>query len=180
MAATVDVFEELKRFVAFSDADAENLKAIGPIFAKHGPAITDAFYETLGQFPTTAAMIEGRVDHLKATHKLWMGQLFDGVYDEAYFQKRMRVGLVHAKIALPPYYVEGVMTLLRVKSLDAMRQEIPDAAQLATQYQSLLKIFDLDLLIINLAYSEERIDRLAAGTGMRRALIENLIRRAIK
>ena len=38
------------------------------------------------------------------------------------------------------------------------------------------KICDLDLLVINLSYGEDRLDRLTEFTGMKRTLIENIIR----
>ena len=49
-------------------------------------------------------------------------------------------------------------------------------AALSRKFASYCKIIDLDLILINLAYNEERLDRLSAVTGMRRNLIENLVK----
>ena len=180
MADASEVYAEMKSFLDFNDADVQNLITLAPIFAKHGGAITDAFYETLGQYPTTAALIEGRVDHLKATHAAWMRELVAGDYGDAYLARRMRIGEVHVRIGLPPYYVEAVMNNIRVGGHAAITTELSDAADIDAKYGSLVKILDLDLLIINLAYSEERLDRMSAITGMSRKLVERLITKAKK
>ena len=180
MPDTTAVFDEMKSFLDFGDDDIARLKALGPVFDKHGAAITDAFYDTLAQYPTTAALIEGRVDQLKATHARWMGELFAGDYGEDYLKSRMRVGEVHVRIGLPPYYVEAVMNTIRVGGHDAITQEFDGAEAIDAHYASLVKILDLDLLIINLAYSEERLDRMSSITGMSRKLVERLINKAKK
>ena len=180
MAEPSEVFAEMKSFLDFGDDDVTNLKSLGPVFQKHGPQITDAFYETLGHYGTTAKLIEGRIDALKATHGRWMGELFAGDYGDAYLEGRMRIGQVHVRIGLPPYYVEAVMNNIRVGGHHAMSQEIGDQSELDAKFGSLVKILDLDLLIINMAYSEERLDRMSSITGMSRKLVERLITKAKK
>ncbi|MEL6343701.1 MAG: protoglobin domain-containing protein [Myxococcota bacterium] len=170
-----EIFEEMKRFNNFSEEDVENLKSLAPVFARHGGDITDAFYEQLANFDETAALIEGRVDSLKATHKRWMSELFTGDYGEDYFNNRRLIGDAHVRIKLSPYYVEGVMAFLRRAGLEAINTEVADTTEAQTKYQSLLKILDLDLFIINLSYSDERLNRLVKFTGMSRKLIERCI-----
>lgn len=176
MAAAYDIFTSAKDFINFSAEDEANLRSLGPVFARHGAAITDAFYGTLARFPATAKLIEGRVDMLKATHHRWMGELFAGDYGETYFHNRVRIGMVHVKVGIDPVFVECVCSLLRVAGHEAMRKEIPDTEELSRKFASYCKIIDLDLILINLAYNEERLDRLSAVTGMRRNLIENLVK----
>lgn len=178
MAASVEVFDEMKRFYDFTDQDVANLGALAGAFAKHGGHITDSFYENLAKFPATLRLIEGRVDMLKATHGRWMNELFQGNYGEDYFNNRLRIGKAHVRIGLDPYYVEGVMSYLRSAGLMAIREEVSDGQRAAELTSSFLKILDIDLFIINLAYGEERLDRLAKFTGMSRKLLENCIRKS--
>lgn len=178
MTATMEQFEEMKAFLSFGAADAANLARLAPVFEAHGARITDDFYEVLARFPETAALVEGRVDALKVTHIRWMSGLFTGVYDAGYFDNRIRIGMAHVRIGLPPWYVEGVMDMIRVEGLKAIAAAFPDVQELAALYGSLVKILDLDLMVINLAYAEERLDRVTTFTGMSRKLIENVINRA--
>lgn len=171
-------FSEMKKFIGFTSEDVENLKSMVPIFETRGAAITDFFYETLALYPETAALLEGRIDSLKSTHKRWMMELFTGVeggYEEAYFNNRDIVGKVHVKIGLDPRWVEGVMNIIRTGGHAALAQELDSASELGAKFGSLCKILDLDLMIINLSYADERLTRLAAFTGMSRKLIENCI-----
>lgn len=175
MSATYGTFQALKQFLGFAERDAENLRSLAPIFERLGPAITDAFYETLGRNPDTAKFLEGRVDQLKRTHRQWMSELFAGEYGEGYFESRLRIGLAHVRIGLSAYWVEAVMSVIRSEGLKAMAQEISDPNELADKAASLARICDLDLAIINLSYGEDRLDRLSEFTGMKRVLIENII-----
>lgn len=175
MPVVYEEFEALKRFVEFSDEDAENLGSLASIVEAHGPALTDHFYETLGAVEATAKIIAGRVEGLKKTHRQYMVELTAGDYGPSYFERRARIGQVHVAMGIDPRFVEGVMSVIRVGMLKAMAEEISDPAELAAKAGSFIKLCDLDLAIINLAYGEERLDRFSNFTGMSRRLIENVI-----
>lgn len=177
MTVEQDTFDKVKSFVGFGPEDAARLARLKPVFEKHGPALTDDFYARLGQQPDTAPFLEGegRVDALKRTHHRWMMELFSGEYGEDYLHNRLRVGVAHVRVELPPAWVEAVMSFVRTRALDAIHQEVPDRAEANAAYGSLCKLLDLDLLIINLAYAEERVDRLSSFTGVSRKLLERAI-----
>lgn len=175
MTPAYQTYERMKAFVGFDDADAGRLRRLAPVFAKHGATITDGFYATLEQYPETAKLIAGRVDALKATHHRWMQELFSGSYEQEYFDNRMRIGVAHVRIGLDPMFVEGVMSYLRTAGLLAIREEFADAEEVSVLAGSYVKVLDLDLLVINLAYGDERLDRLTRFTGMSRKLLERCI-----
>ncbi|MCA9636360.1 MAG: hypothetical protein KC420_10075 [Myxococcales bacterium] len=175
MQAQSDIFNDLKGFIDFGDEDVANLQAVAPLFAAHGGGLTDRFYDKLAGVPSTAALIEGRVDALKKTHARWMGELFAGDYGEGYLQSRWKIGLVHVKVGVPPQYVEAVVSFLRAESEYLLQRELGDSALVAKRHASILKILDIDLMIINLAYAAERVDRLCKFTGMSKKLIERCI-----
>ena len=164
-----------KDFIGFTEVDVASLRAIAPIFAAHGSAITDAFYAKLGADPEQSKLIEGRVDALKRTHHRWLAELFAGDYGEAYFNNRWKIGLAHVRVGVKPWWVEAVTSFLRTEGLGLLTDQIADAGQRTRSVQALLKILDIDLMIINLAYSEETIDRLVTFTGMSRKLIERCV-----
>lgn len=175
MNTNTTLFTELKDFVGFDDADAANLRELAPIFAEHGAAITDAFYEKLARTAETAQLIEGRVDALRRTHLRWMGELFAGEYGDAYLENRWRIGLTHVRVGVQPWWVEAVVSFLRGAAAELLERTIADPARRNACSQSVLRLLDLDLMIINLAYGEERLERLSAFTGMSRKLIERCV-----
>lgn len=176
MSDHFQTFTQMKRFVGFNDEDATRLVAAAPIFAAQGAAITDRFYDVLATLPDAAKLLEGRVDHLKSTHGQWMHELFGGQYEQAYFDRRYRIGKVHVQVGVPPRYVEAVMNIIRTGGIAALHGALPTDEALAASH-SLIKLLDLDLMVINLAYSEERIERLTAFTGFSRTLLERCIHR---
>ena len=177
MQARNHIYDEAKSFVGFTTDDEANLVKLGPVFQERGPALTDAFYEKLLSVPETAKIIHGRVDALKQTHARWMEGLFAGDYGEEYFQSRLRIGLVHVRVGVLPRWCECVISVLRTGSHAILAETIQDNAELSRCYQSVVRILDLDLMIINLAYEDERLDRLSKFTGMSRKLLERCISR---
>ncbi|HEY8375285.1 MAG TPA: protoglobin domain-containing protein [Nannocystis sp.] len=167
-------FVELKEFIGFGAEDVANLRSLAPLFAEHGPAVTDEFYRRLGEKPDTAAVIAGRVDRLKQTHQQWMKGLFAGEYERPYFEERWRIGMAHVRAGIPPLWVEMVMSFLRDTGLGLIGAHMGGPEGVARS-QSLLKILDIDLWIINLAYGDERLARLSAFTGMSRKLIDRCV-----
>lgn len=175
MTAETDIFRQIKEFIGFTDDDAATLKSLAPVFAVRGGAITDAFYVKLSKDPDQSRLIEGRVDALKATHHRWMGELFAGDYGESYFQNRWKIGMTHVKVGVRPWWVEAVTSFLRSEGLGALTAEIADSGERTRAAQALIKILDIDLMIINLAYDAETVDRLSNFTGMSKKLIERCI-----
>ncbi len=176
MAPPTELFETLKSLIGFGPEDVKNLVALAPVVAKHGSRVTDAFYAKLARVPETAKLIEGRVDGLKKTHGQWMTSLVNGDYGQAYLESRWKIGAVHVRVGLDPHWVEGVMSFIRTAMVESMAQEITSCTELAARSASFMKICDLDLMVINLSYAEDRLDRLTVFTGMKRGLIENIIR----
>ena len=173
-------YQDLGGFLQFSDADADRLKSLGPVFATHGAALTDAFYSSLQALPATAAILEGRVDALKATHAAWMRTLFAGEYGRPFFDQQYRIGQVHVTQNINPEFVEGVMNVLRIGGRHAIHAEWGPTTESLEAHDSLVKLLDLCLMTINLAYADERLERISAFTGMSRKLIENCVKQGKK
>lgn len=173
---STDFLKEMISFLEITDTDAANMKAMGPILIPHGENITNAFYAHLLTQPATKKFLpdEATVNRLKSTHKRWFGELFNGVYDEAYYQNRAKIGIAHVRVGLHPEYVDGIMSQIEQDASVALIKTLP-AEQAATYIKSLLKILDLDLSIINQTYESERLDRLVEGTGLSRNLLETFI-----
>lgn len=175
MPTPLEIYSNIKTFLSFTDRDIANLSAIRGIVEKHGPRVTDDFYAAIARTPETAKFVEGRVEALKKTHAKWMLELVAGDYGDAYFESRWRIGKTHVRIGIDPFWPESVMSMLRSGLHLALAQEIANPVELSEKYGSLVKILDVDMMIVNLSYAEDRIDRLTEFTGMKRALLENLI-----
>lgn len=174
------LYKEIETFLSFSPDDVSNLTALAPVMAKNGAAVTDHFYQVLGQNPTTAALIDGRVDQLKQTHTRWMKTLTTGSFDDAWYDAQVRIGHVHVAMGISPLHVELTFSLLRNELSKVVNNDVSDPTRAASLFRSLTKALDMSLALVNHAYAEERLNRLSAFTGFTRRLIENCINKKAK
>ena len=170
-----EIFEEMKSFVGFSTKDRDNLVKLKSTFRFRIPGIAEEIHDSLERIPVMAELARDQGKDLKNTHIHWMNGLFEGEYEEDYFQSRRRIGAAHVGINLPPHFIEGIMCQVRSRALEIVFEDRPDSRQATEQCDSILKILDLDLLIINCAYRNERLDRIFEITGIDRQLVDRLV-----
>ncbi|TLS67528.1 hypothetical protein FE236_07340 [Mariprofundus erugo] len=166
---TKENFDKAKNFYNFDTLYAPVLPGLKATVMKHQDAITDAFYKELANDEIAAKIVAGRVDQLKATHKVWMEELFNGEYGEAYFNRRYKIGETHVKAKIAPYFVEVITSSLRRSFAQIL------VAEGAVAVQAALAILDLDAMIIIGAYHEDRMHRMSDVTGMNLNLLETLM-----
>ncbi|HKE19420.1 MAG TPA: protoglobin domain-containing protein [Kofleriaceae bacterium] len=158
MAETL--FEELKRYVQFGPADESALRSFGPHAAPSFPVLVDEFYARLSEHDEARNIFSGpeQIERLKGSLRDWLELLFRGPWDEAYYERRARIGRVHVRIELPQKYMFAAMDQIRI-SLGRIA-----AVRLKTQHdlrrrviEALHKILDLELAIMLETYREEHI-----------------------
>src|SRR5262249_17947775 len=99
---------------------------------------------------------ESQVGQLKVTLKQWMDSLLTGPWDEAYYERRARIGRVHVRIALPQHYMFGAMDVVRQEMLAGIVPAFR-GADAHTVRGALDKILDLELAIMLHTYREDLI-----------------------
>jgi len=150
------LFEELKRYVGFSEVDEGQLRTLGPLLAPHFAACADVFYERILQHEEARLALAGgesQVGRLKTLLRKWFEECFTGPWDEAYFERHARVGLRHVQIRLPQHYMFVAMNVIRTHLVDAVHQTA-DPSQTRVLARSLDRILDLELAIMLHAYRE--------------------------
>ncbi len=144
--------EKMKAHYRFSVEDEQGLQALLPIIK---PAVKDllpAFYtfifgfEHAKLFLNTEAILE---KHEKAI-SAWFVEMFNGTYDEAYFQKLYLISEKHVKVGLPSHYVNTAFSFIR-SFVEQLLQEQGVADKLTAVH----KIIDINLDILSLSYQEE-------------------------
>jgi two-component system sensor histidine kinase HydH len=155
------LFEELKRYVDWSDADERALRRLHPSAAPNFARIVNAFYERiLAHEGAREALVggESRVGQLKVSLIAWLERLMTGPWDEEYFQLRCRIGRVHVRIALPQHYMFGAMNLVRRELNEVIDQEYPSELPASREARVAVgKILDLELAIMLHTFREDLI-----------------------
>ena len=152
-------FNELQDYVGFGHADEVILRALHPGLAPDFPAVSELFYAHILEYPPARAVLErgeSSVGRLKHTLVAWMDGLFQGPWDEAYAERRARIGRVHVRIGLPQHYMFGAMNVLRRELSSRISQLVPPSSpEHHVAQNALSRMLDLELAIMLQTYRED-------------------------
>lgn len=108
--------EEIRQrmaFVDFSERDVRLLSEMEGFIRGHVDQVVAAFYQHLLAFEETRALLKdpATVDRLMKSQKEYLLDIFRGNFNEAYFERRLRIGAVHHRIGLKPKWYIGTYCL---------------------------------------------------------------------
>jgi signal transduction histidine kinase len=157
-------YRELQEYVGWTEADVRNIVGAAPVLLPHLPALIDGFYDEIGRHPDALKVITGgqaQIDRLKGTLIGWLRDLLGGVYDDAYVERRWRVGWRHVEIGLDQVYTNVALSRIRIGLSQALQEGWEgDRVSREAAVRSLNRLLDLDLAIIEDAYQHEYMTRL--------------------
>jgi uncharacterized membrane protein (DUF373 family)/hemoglobin-like flavoprotein len=166
-------FQEIKDNYRFSEPDIEILKSLLPVVEPHADRIVTDFYNLFLEIPDTAKFLKDKaqIARLRPMHQTWLLAMFQGPYDERYFQRLQRVGHAHVRIDLSAHFVYVGMNLIRRHLHQIIETEV-DLRQREAAFRAVEKILDLNLDIIARTYHEEEIRRVFLSQKLDSALIQ--------
>ncbi|MEM1418867.1 MAG: protoglobin domain-containing protein [Myxococcota bacterium] len=160
------MFRELRADAGFDDEAARLVQEARPLVEARFAAVVDEFYARLGQNPEMRALFadDAQLKRQKGSLETWLGTLFTGPYDEAYFQLRSRIGRAHVRIKMPQHHMFSMMNVLRTGLQEVIRDEAPragwsDARREATRI-ALDMLIDIELAVMLETYREDFSERL--------------------
>ncbi len=151
-----------REFLRLEDEDSAVLRSLEDMAERHLDAIVDAFYKHLGEFEETRALLKNadQVERLKVLQRDYFKQLTDGVFDEAYMNKRLVIGRTHERIGLAPqWYLGAYARYLHIVIPLVLEEFSGDEARAASALQSLVKVIFLDIGLAIDTYIEAMLDR---------------------
>ncbi len=153
-------FQEIKENYRFTELETETLKGLLAVVEPQADVIVADFYDLFLQIPDTAKFLkdEAKLTWLRSQHRAWFLALFQGPYDERYFQRLQRIGHAHVRIGLSAHFVYVGMNLVRLRLHQIIETEV-DPRQRQGALRAVEKILDLNLDIIARTYHEEEIRR---------------------
>jgi methyl-accepting chemotaxis protein len=93
--------------MSLSEEAGALLRAFWTTLEPELPAILDAFYEHVLREPALARIVGQQSGRLKQAQAAHWRRLFDGRFDEAYFEGVRKIGLAHNRIGLEPRWYLG-------------------------------------------------------------------------
>jgi signal transduction histidine kinase len=160
----VDRHKDLQAYVAWCNDDALRVQSLGELVEPDLPALIEDFYAEIEKHPEARQVITGgaeQIGRLKLRLLEWIRELFLGKYDADYFVRRWRVGYRHVEIGLRQAYTNVALARLRhgLAAIVHRRWQGSDSER-NDVLQSLNKLLDLDLAIIQDAYETAFMNRL--------------------
>jgi hypothetical protein len=156
------IHDELIQLMGLTPAETAALGALASEAAAAAGAMTADFYGRLLAHANTREFLDG-IDMavMHAGTGQWFTELFSGRYDSAYVQRRLHIGLTHARIGLPVRYPLAMIDVVLEHGLRlAGRAPQPELAQTAFR-----KVMALDVAIFNQAYEDNQLHHLAELVG---------------
>lgn len=136
------------QYVNFTDEDAQLLKKVKPLMEKKADFIVEQFYNNIQNYPELMNLIDkagSNIELLKQSQKRYLLELFDGCYDEAYFNRRLHIGVVHKQIGLTPrWYLGGYSQYINIISPLILRKYWFSPSTFLKTQQALNKILSVD------------------------------------
>jgi len=157
--------QEMKRYLGFTEVDAEWLRRLGPRMEKYLPEMVERFYSQVPHHPNAFRVFTGgeaQIARLKQTLQHWARGLFSGTYDQAYADDRYQIGYRHVRIGLEQKYVISAMGIVRSFFSDCLLLEFSAGDERLRYAHSLGKILDLDLNLMCESYMHATLENLRA------------------
>ncbi len=147
-----------KAFVQLTAEDERLLREVHSLLSQHADTIINRFYEFLLSHDRTRRMLEapGQVERLKALQRTYFNRLTAGNYDAEYFRERVRVGLTHERVGLPPEMYLGAYHRYFQIASDVLRGAFPPGdARYHRTVAALGKIITLDMSLAIDSYIDQ-------------------------
>lgn len=146
-------YPEIKKqmqMLHITNQDLQYLKAFKPYVEEKLDVIVDSFYSAVGLESSLIDIINrnSSVDRLKVTLRKHIGEMFDGVIDDEFFKRRMRIARVHVQIGLrTQWYIAAFQTLFN-NFLDIVEEKIEHPADQFNTLRAISKICNFEQQLV--------------------------------
>jgi rsbT co-antagonist protein RsbR len=160
MGLTQQEVARRKEFLELGAKDTDRLRGLHDLAAKYADTVIEEFYDHLLSFDESRTFFTDPavLQRVKLAQKQYFQELTQGIYDAAYIESRLRIGMAHEGINLPVKLYLGMYSFyLRAianRFLDAQKDNPTEAL---LDFLSVLKLvfFDMGLAIETYIHQRE-------------------------
>ena len=155
---------ELREFVGFDAASERRLQALGPEMGKFFPGIVARFYDAILCDPQAREVLKSQeqIDRLRVSLHDWLEGLFVGPYDDAYLEKRSRIGRIHVRVGLEQRYMLTAMNVIRLGLHRGLKELSAEGDGDPLGHAAIDQICDIELAIMLETYREDYVHKKTA------------------
>lgn len=149
----IDEYSKVKKQLAMlqlTETDLKYLQAFQPYVKENIDEIVDGFYRALDTEPALLAIIEDHstIERLKVTLRKHIYEMFGGVIDADFFQKRERIAKVHVHIGLPTQWYIAAFQNLNISFMGYVKGNIPHIEDQFSILAAISKILNLEQQLV--------------------------------
>ncbi|MBU8881217.1 globin-coupled sensor protein [Bacillus sp. FJAT-29790] len=168
-----DVEKQLK-MIGLSEEDLRLINNIQPFVIEKIDYIVDRFYKNLENEPSLLTIINDNssIDRLKNTLKQHISEMFEGVINATYFEKRIRIAHIHVRVGLQTKWYMCAFQDLFLSLVNIIEENLINKDDYFSTIRSVSKILNLEQQLVLEAYDSES-DRLKREIEEQKALIRD-------
>lgn len=136
--------------LGLTESDLGYLKAFQPYIEENINDIVDQFYGGLGMEPQLIEIINrhSSIERLKITFKNHIYEMFNGIVDDEFVERRERIAHVHVRIGLPTQSYLAAFQSLNIAFMDYAQQYIVHPEDRLNTLKAISKILSLEQQLV--------------------------------
>lgn len=171
----IDHHPKVKKQLAMlmlTETDLKYLQAFQPYIEKNIDEVVDGFYRALNAEPSLLKIIDhhSTINRLKVTLKKHIYEMFGGIIDAEFLQKRERIARVHVHIGLPTQWYIAAFQNLNVSFMEYVKSNIPHMDDQFSILAAISKILNLEQQLVLEAFEAYVIETKRADEEQKREI----------
>ncbi len=152
-------FREIKEDYSFKAEDENRLMALKDIMEESAEEVIGALNVWMMNTKIAVRLLgeTTKREHLYEAQKKWFLDLFSGKYDSRYYERLIRIGIVHVKNNIDAHLMNRAINIIRNSCINIINRQCKDIEDTTKNIISLDKILDINLDVITSSYIEEEI-----------------------
>lgn len=152
-------FKEIKAHYNLSPEDILRLNSLKPLMEEHADEVAGTLSQWILSTKIGAQLLtdEKRRLHLFGAQKKWFLAMFEGPYDSTYYERLIKIGIVHVKNEVDAHYLNRAVNIVRNVCVNILHKSCDNAEETIGNILAFEKILDINLDVMTSSYIEEEI-----------------------
>ncbi|MGQ5538361.1 protoglobin domain-containing protein [Neobacillus sp. M.A.Huq-85] len=151
------VVEKQLEMIGLTKIDLQVIHTLQPYVKENINRIVDQFYKNLENEPSLLKIINDNssIDRLKKTLMRHIVEMFEGIVDESYLEKRIKIAQIHVRIGLQTKWYMCAFQDLLLSLMNIIEESIFQKDDCLRAIRAVTKILNLEQQLVLEAYDAE-------------------------
>lgn len=143
--------------IGLTKEDLSLIKSMQPLVSEQVELIVERFYRKLESEPSLYTIIHDNssVERLRKTLIVHITEMFSGVIDQNFFEKRVRIAHIHVRIGLKTKWYMCAFQDVLLSLITIIEENLEDKEECFLAIKAVTKLLNLEQQLVLEAYDEE-------------------------